>query len=652
MKQAVVIVLLVASICFLSMSRSGKDKNLAPAVASINHLYLQNIRSLDSFMADYPNYFYDSSYSLREKKYEELAYYFKRAAGIMICLQPDLYYKKLVRPFQFEKTTRPGFFSFVPDPWLFFGPIGNEPDSVLKTFRPGDTTEQVVFIKETIARYRRAIGEINTSIRLDSQEPAQVFNTLRTEIFRISAIDVANSDFIIDEAGLPSLNGSTESWLQYANELFMQLPASGQVLQSRWNRLSAQTRQYLQENTGYKSFNRMYFVRNCLIPLSQALGELQVALHVPLTKQWSAVRAGATHLYDKNIFNADFFAPGKDAYYSAAKANLGELLFFDPILSDNNRRACASCHKPRMAFTDGQVKATSFERDDLPRNSPTVINAGFQKKNFWDMRAGSLEDQLDSVINNPNELHSSFDRVIDRINSSPEYLALFYKSFPATKKTGVTREAVKNAIGVYERTVTGLDSRFDRYMQGDNSQLSPHEINGFNVYMGKGKCGSCHFAPLFNGALPPFYELTDHHSLGVPVKDSMEKYVLDTDSGVYKITGDSFTRFSFKTPSVRNIALTAPYMHNGVYKTLEQVVNFYDHAAGAKFQGDYGKQLKGLPFFTILPVELKLTPEEKTDLVAFLGALTDTSAAHTPKRLPVLTGKYASSNKRIIGGVY
>jgi cytochrome c peroxidase len=281
-----------------------------------------------------------------------------------------------------------------------------------------------------------------------------------------------------------------------------------------------------------------------------------------------------------------------------------------------------------------------------------VINAGFQKKLFWDQRAGSLEDQLDSVVNNSHELNGSFTQLVEKLGASPEYVSLFNKAFPETIKKGIRREDIKNAIGVYERTVTGLNSRFDQYMQGDATKLSPEEVKGFNLYMGKARCGTCHFAPLFNGAVPPFYEITDHKSLGVPIRDTMEKYRIDPDEGMITTTGNAFTRFSFKTPTVRNSALTAPYMHNGVYKTLEQVVNFYDHAAGEKLRKDMRQGMKDLPFFTIIPLELKLTDPEKKALVAFIKALDDTSASHTPKRLPQIKGKYAKLNDRVIGGEY
>ncbi len=654
MKHFLVLFTIVSVVFCLSMVAGEKQVNLAPALKSVAELSAEQIERLDSFLQAYPKHFYESDYATRQKKYEELAYYFKRAANFIIYYEPALYYEKLIGPFQFQKNERQGILSVVPDNWLFTGPIGNEADSNLKKYYTrADSLHQKEFITSIAGSYRKAIATSNYKTHLAGMDAPVLFDALRVEIFRISSIDIANGDFIIEEAGMPSLNGSVDSWLLFTGAVVSQLPASKETLKLQYYSLQQQTKKYLSDHTGFNSFDRMYFIKNYLIPLSSYLNDLQVNLKVPFVKKPAALRSNAKHLYDQDVFVADYFAPNEDARYSALKAKLGELLFFDPVLSGNNRRACASCHKPDLAFTDGKEKSVGFEFEEvLSRNSPTVINSGFQKKLFWDQRAGSLEDQLDSVVNNSHELNGSFTGLVDKLNASPEYVSLFHKAFPATKKKGISRDDIKNAIGVYERTVTGMNSRFDQYMQGDAAKLSPEEVQGFNVYMGKARCGTCHFAPLFNGALPPFFDITDHKSLGVPVKDTMEKYRIDPDEGMVTTTRNDFTRFSFKTPTVRNAALTAPYMHNGVYKTLEQVINFYDHAAGEKLRKDMREGMKDLPFFTIIPLELKLTDPEKKALIAFIKTLDDTSASHTPKRLPELKGKYATLNNRVIGGEY
>jgi cytochrome c peroxidase len=644
-------VFLCAGFC---LRGSDGEKNLSGAVDRVRQSYLAREASLDSFLREYPRYFYDSAFEIRERKYEELAYYFKRAANFIIYFEPDRYYRDLSGPFHFQKNEQTGFFYGIPDAWLFEGPIGNETDSMLrKEYSRDDSLSQIAFIQQATTRYRKVLLQYRDARHLDTMNAAVVFDALRLEIFRISTIDLANSDFIIDQAALPSLNGSLDSWLTFTGEFVQALPGDENVLHRQWSHLLSGIQAYLAANKDYDVFNRMYFLRTYLIPVSRFLNSLQVALRVPFLHKAAAVRSDAQDIYARDVFIADYFAPNKSGCYTREKAELGELLFFDPILSDNNKRACASCHKPALAFTDSRTRSISFTKQTLPRNSPTVINSGFQKAEFWDLRASSLEDQLDSVINNQEELHSSFAHVIDRLNSSPEYRRLFNHAFPETRNTGITRTAIKNAIAVYERTLTGLNSRFDQYVRGDTSVLKPQEVNGFNLFMGKAKCGVCHMAPLFNGSLPPFFDISDHHSLGVPVRDTMVKYRVDPDLGLMKINGDSFARFSFKIPSLRNAALTAPYMHNGVYKTLEQVVDFYDRAGGNQFSKDMRPDMTGLPFFTILPVELHLTAKEKQDLVAFLKSLTDTAAtSKIPDRLPVLTARYAGLNKRTIGGDY
>jgi cytochrome c peroxidase len=654
MQKAFLIPVLIITLVGLTASRMDKSKDLSRAISRIARISLYQAGSLDSFLRDYPRYFYDSSAKTRQKKYRELCYSFRRSAAFILYFEPELYYSKLAGPFQFQKNDKEGFFKGIPDAWLFQGPIGNESDSVLvNEFTKKDSLAQIDFIVQAVAQFRQTLKDCHYSVHINNLDAPQLFDALRKEIFRISAIDIANSDFIIEEAALPGLNGSVDSWLSSAAELVGELPSSQTSLQRQWTTLFAATKSFLRTNKDFHSFNRMQFIRGCLIPLSRFLNDMQIALGIPFLKKDAALRPDAGSPYDKDIFNADYFAPDKQAHYSPEKAELGKLLFFDPILSDNNKRACASCHKPELAFTDARIKSVSFGHDQLPRNSPTVINSGFQRRLFWDLRAGSLEDQLDSVVTNPNELHSSFSHVIAKLNKSPEYLRRFQAAFPETKKTGITRAYIKYAIGVYERTLTGLNSRFDQYMRGDETKLSPEEIGGFNTFMGKAKCGVCHMAPLFNGSLPPFYDVSDNHSLGVPLHDSMTKYVVDPDLGLMKINGNAFSRFSFKTPTLRNSALTAPYMHNGLFMTLEQVVDFYDHAAGHKFTKDMRPDMTGIPFFTILPIELKLTATEKKGLVSFLRSLTDTTAmANVPTRLPRLDPPYSSLNDRTLGGDY
>src|SRR5664279_5894196 len=171
---------------------------------------------------------------------------------------------------------------------------------------------------------------------------------------------------------------------------------------------------------------------------------------------------------------------------------------------------------------------------------------------------------------------------------------------------------VMNAIGSYLRSLTWLNSRFDEYMQGNKTAMSPEEISGFNVFMGKGKCATCHFMPLFNGSFPPGFTTMETEVIGVP--RAIGKKEIDPDPGRYDIVRIGFLRHAFKTPTVRNAARTAPYMHNGVFASLEQVVDFYNKGGGAGLGLTIENQT--LPFD-----KLELTETEQKDIVSIINSL-------------------------------
>lgn len=170
------------------------------------------------------------------------------------------------------------------------------------------------------------------------------------------------------------------------------------------------------------------------------------------------------------------------------------------------------------------------------------------------------------------------------------------------------------ALASYVRSLSPFNSRFDKYMRGEKEQMNAEEIKGFNIFMGKAKCGTCHFMPVFNGTAPPMFINTEAEVLGVPMKPNSQS--IDTDSGRYIHNKMDELKFSFKTPTVRNIADTAPYMHNGAYQTLEQIMEFYDEGGGAGLNIELENQ-------TLSPDKLNLSEAEQKAVIAFLGTLTD-----------------------------
>jgi cytochrome c peroxidase len=657
LKSFAIVAVIVISSLSLSMSLKAKKTKLSEAVIMVGQIYISNVHKFDSSLKEYPKFFYDSTQAVRLAKYDDLVWQFKQLEWLFTYLHPKQVYETFLRPFQFQR--RDSIRLLLPDNWLFNGPIGLQEDSLIRKIPPQNIQNQKRNIERFVSVFVKVIEEPDYKKDISSLTAADIFEALRLQLMKISTVDIANGDFtIVHEPAMHSLRSVFSSWSETVKVFLDQLPESKKDLKEKFiETLNATNELLVQQKNKFKQFDRMQFLSGYLLPLGNYLHALREALEITPQNKFAAIRSDASNLYEADIFNVDFFAPSPDAYLTKAKAELGKFLFFDPILSDNNKRACASCHKPELAFSDGLVKSVKFEREAgaLPRNSPTVINAGFQKQVFWDLRANSLEDQLDSVINNENELHSSFEHVIDRINSSKEYQKLFHAAFPETKKTGIQRKHVKIAIACYERTLNGLNSRFDQYIRGDKTKMNEDEISGFNLFVGKARCATCHIPPLFNGTIPPYYEITDHKAIGIPLKDTMEVMQLDVDTGAARTLQNTLFRFSFKTPTVRNIELTAPYMHNGVYKTLLQVVNFYNHAAGQKFIREVKEERAKVatPFFAILPDTLGLDEKEKNQLVAFMKTLTDSTAMkNVPKRLPELSGKYAGLNHRKIGGEY
>lgn len=277
----------------------------------------------------------------------------------------------------------------------------------------------------------------------------------------------------------------------------------------------------------------------------------------------------------------------------------------------------------------------------VKRNAPTLLNAGLQNVQFYDSRVTYLEDQAHDVLKNSDEMHSSSDEVAQKLGSSSAYRSWFAATFP----TGLTGYNVRNALACYVRSLTSLNARPDRYLRGEPVTLSTDELTGFNLFMGKGRCATCHFFPIYNGFIPPHYEKTESEIIGVPQKASTRKAKLDTDPGKFSTYQKNIHRYAFKTPTIRNVALTAPYMHNGVYQTLEQVVDFYNRGGGRGI----GIQLESQ---TLSGEPLHLSSGEQKALVAFMKALTDTTAlTQRPARLPEIDGNKAL-NHRQIGGRY
>ena len=340
---------------------------------------------------------------------------------------------------------------------------------------------------------------------------------------------------------------------------------------------------------------------------------------------WAAVAAGAPPLGLPPV------PVPADNPITPEKVKLGERLFHEKRFSADGTISCASCHKPELAFTDGLPVAEGIRKQKGTRNTPTVVNAAYYTTQFWDGRRPSLEEQAKDPFVNPIE-HGlpGHEPILEVVRKDPYYRKAFREVFGVAPEA-VTIDHVVKAIAAFERTVISGDSPFDRYLYGgDKSALSESAIRGLKIFRTKGRCVDCHkieqtsatftdndFHNLgvgFQRIAPRLHEIVarfrEAKAKGASLDESVLTQAEVSELGRFAVTGRISDLGRFKTPTLRNVAVTAPYMHDGSLKTLEEVVEFYDKGGEANDFLDGG----------IRP--LKLTEQEKKDLVEFLKSLT------------------------------
>ncbi len=475
----------------------------------------------------------------------------------------------------------------------------------------------------------------------------QLLEMCQLELFRISAMNLSGYDATISQTNVQESLWCMEGIENVLSAFKFYTTKSEQIKRSYKKLVNGvlKSKKYLLKNPDYSTFDRLTFITTCINPLNQSLIQFHNFSELKWNERNQALKLNQGFLFGKENYNIQYFSIYyHDTVNLQLQAQLGKLLFFDPVLSGNNKRSCVSCHNPAKAFTDGYSKNKEFEgTDELPRNTPTLLNAIYQKAFFYDGRAYELEKQIMEVVHSKNEMQGSLNETVHKLRNSSEYKHLFSNAFAGSADSAITPYSIQKAITEYEKTLLSLDSRFDKYLHGDKSKLSAREINGYNLFAGKALCGSCHFFPLFNGTVPPFYNDSEFEVIGTPEDASNKK--LDADKGRYTVTKYDEQMYAFKTPTIRNIELTGPYMHNGIYTTLEEVVEFYHKGGGAGFK--YKVPNQTLPFDSLV-----LTQKEKTDIVLFLKTLTDTvGLSGKPIRLPLFEND-SLLNKRVIGGEY
>jgi cytochrome c peroxidase len=282
----------------------------------------------------------------------------------------------------------------------------------------------------------------------------------------------------------------------------------------------------------------------------------------------------------------------KENPYSPAKVELGRVLYFDRRLSIDATVSCGDCHNPKFGFTDGAAVSTGIKTQRGGRSAPTVINRVYSLAQFWDGRAQTLEEQAKGPIANPIEMGMTHDLVVERLRGFAGYRPLFQRAFGSE---AIDIDRVAMAIASFERTVLSGNAPYDRYKHGELKAMTPQQVRGMDVFVNKAKCDQCHEGANFT--------LNAYHNIGVGADKP------EPDVGRFAVTKDARDWGLFKTPTLREIEHTAPYMHDGSLKTLDDVVEYYNKG--------------GTPNKNLDPAikKLNLTDQDKKDLVAFMKAL-------------------------------
>ena len=304
---------------------------------------------------------------------------------------------------------------------------------------------------------------------------------------------------------------------------------------------------------------------------------------------------------------SDFAPPKKmrvpqNNQITAQRIELGQALFFDPRLSNNNRMSCATCHNPSLAWTDGLPVAVGRNAQAMGRATPTLLNAGYGRFFFWDGRARSLEEQAVGPIKSAIEMNQKIEDLVEELRAINGYPEMFDKAYPGE---GISEHTIGKALATFQRTIVSTyDTPFDRWIAGDQSAISDAAKNGFQLFDGKARCSVCHAGHNFTDG--------SFHNIGL---DNGK------DIGRYEFVKVKVLQGAFKTPTLRNVTRTAPYMHNGMLKTMEDVIDHY--IEGGKDKSNLSPDMKAI----------KLTQREKSDLIEFLDTLTENPK---PVTVPVL----------------
>ena len=353
-----------------------------------------------------------------------------------------------------------------------------------------DLIQEVATAKAVLLRVKQL------ALAVEFEDDA-IFEAIAQEITRIYTLGLAGFDSPAADNSLVEASIAFKSIEKALRIYIEQAPKECKEQVTVLNATYARLDNAFALEKNLSSFNHAYFIQRMVLPFYAALIGFQESLHIPFNGLSTAVYPKASSPFAAKSWNANFYNAEKYTKTNERQVELGKMLFFDPVLSGNNKRACAGCHQPEKAFADGVAKSIAFDFEGtVSRNAPSIINSALQANLFWDGKVSYYEDQVTAVTQNEIEMHGDLKEVVAKLANSTEYVGLFRAAYAGTADTLISSLSLRKAIAAYERSLIGYNSRFDQYLNGNTLAMNAQEIAGFTLFMSKAQCGTCHFVQM------------------------------------------------------------------------------------------------------------------------------------------------------------
>lgn len=476
-----------------------------------------------------------------------------------------------------------------------------------------------------IQKLKQHIIDAKSMIQSVALSDRIILEAIRNNIMRIGTLGISG----FDTPGFSdALKESAKSWESAGKALRYYIPLfqrTSKIQSDSLKLLLQKGRKILSASRSFDAFDRWGFTKDYINPVYALIGSLHIQSGIEINTEVSRknriIRYEAPTLYHTSAYDPYGYARNKYERPSQSKIDLGAMLFRSTDLSKSGTMSCATCHDPQRAFMDGHAKSPgSVPHSFTDRNTPGLLNVALSPRYFHDSRTTFLEEQIEHVVSSSIEFNTDYFEISHRLSQNVKILETFKIAYPS-ESGPINATTISSALSAYVRSLVSFETPVDSVLRGEKSVLLTGKNlqkvkNGFNLFMGKAACGTCHFPPSFSGLVPPHFTDMESEVLGVPTHPTSKK--IDPDlgkGGIYKYKSPIYAH-AFKTPGLRNISRTAPYMHNGAYSTLQEVMDFYNLGGGIGLRIDVPNQ-------TLPSEKLNLTKKEIAEIIAFMNALVE-----------------------------